>query len=163
MPRHVSWKYRFPRKFWESTREILRGTTRVHACKNEVIIERYCRIILYVEVKSFQLTILILLLPLAVFIAQLRVHIACMLPFQSLRNGQSYTKIFEYKFKLLLIHYSSHKQTLSIPHTHKHEKLNYSLLRTVYTLNLFNVSLVTLLGKNKKIYRNNYYIHTHSH
>ena len=42
MPRHVSWKYRFPRKFWESTHEILRGTTRVHACKNEVIIERYC-------------------------------------------------------------------------------------------------------------------------
>ena len=42
MPRHVSWKYRFHGKFWELAREILRGTTRVHAYKNEVIIERYC-------------------------------------------------------------------------------------------------------------------------
>ena len=42
MPRHISWKYRFHGKFWELTRKILRSTACVHACKNEVIIERYC-------------------------------------------------------------------------------------------------------------------------
>ena len=49
IPRLVSWKchdssrgnYYFHGKLWHFTREILRVATRVHACKNELIIERY--------------------------------------------------------------------------------------------------------------------------
>ena len=66
-----------------------------------------------------------------VFIALLkekRVPISCMLPTQLFRNGQSCTKIFEYKFKPFLIHYSSHKQISTTTCIHKDGKLNYSLL-----------------------------------
>ena len=43
MPHLVTWKLLFPR-------EILRGTTRVHVCKCEVIIEQYCTQLLSINV-----------------------------------------------------------------------------------------------------------------
>ena len=43
MPRLVSWKKNFHGKPRIFTRQILRGAMRVHACKSEVINERYCR------------------------------------------------------------------------------------------------------------------------
>ena len=42
LPWLVSWKIFFHGKTWIFTRQILHGAMRVHACKSEVINERYC-------------------------------------------------------------------------------------------------------------------------
>ena len=42
MPRLVSWKKIFPRQTKDFYSQILCGAMRVHACKSEVINERYC-------------------------------------------------------------------------------------------------------------------------